>query len=318
MSYETVMTAAKIIATAHPIARGVCKCDTPADVSFKDVASTLLDSGWESVLIADKNLLIANTDVARNDYVNAHPKSKFTIYRRQIDKHGIPRKVTEVWGVKCVSCTRTVWLIDTENVQKKWLNVVHFKTKKDKLIIFIGPEATYMSLKELQVFLAKYPVNQVEFCVSNAGKNSMDFHVVAKLGSLCTTGKKSNYIIVSADKGYDGLIQTMCSKGLSVKRIACEAVIPHKETKNHSTSVRDNKDAFCTRLQKLCVQQKIDAENMKQIIDAARSISAPYKKNFIERVNPKISRAGVGNAQNAAHAAALMRAVKKEIYPMLA
>lgn len=68
MSYETVMTAAKIIATAHPIARGVCKCDTPADVSFKDVASTLLDSGWESVLIADKNLLIANTDVARNDY----------------------------------------------------------------------------------------------------------------------------------------------------------------------------------------------------------------------------------------------------------
>ena len=98
MSYETVMTAAKIIATAHPIARGVCKCDTPADVSFKDVASTLLDSGWESVLIADKNLLIANTDVARNDYVNAHPKSKFTIYRRKIDKHGIPRKVTEVWG----------------------------------------------------------------------------------------------------------------------------------------------------------------------------------------------------------------------------
>lgn len=124
-----------------------------------------------------------------------------------------------------MSCTRTIWLIDTENVQKKWLNVVHFKTKKDKLIIFIGPEATYMSLKELQVFLAKYPVNQVEFCVSNAGKNSMDFHVVAKLGSLCTTGKKSNYIIVSADKGYDGLIQTMCSKGLSVKRIACEAVI---------------------------------------------------------------------------------------------
>ena len=64
--------------------------------------------------------------------------------------------------------------------------------------------------------------------------------------------------------------------------------------------------------------KKIDAENIKQIIDAARSISAPYKKNFIERVNPKISRAGVGNAQNAAHAAALMKAVKKEIYPMLA
>lgn len=98
MSYETVITAAKIIATAHPIARGVCKCDTPADVSFNDVASTLLDSGWESVLIADKNLLIANTDAARADYMKAHPNSKFTIYRQCIDKHGIPRKVTEVWG----------------------------------------------------------------------------------------------------------------------------------------------------------------------------------------------------------------------------
>lgn len=101
MSYETVMTAAKIIATAHPIARGVCKCDTPADVSFKDVASTLLDSGWESVLIADKNLLIANTDAARADYMKAHPNSKFTIYRQCIDKHGIPRKSPKCGGEMC-------------------------------------------------------------------------------------------------------------------------------------------------------------------------------------------------------------------------
>lgn len=108
-----------------------------------------------------------------------------------------------------MSCTRTVWLIDTENIPKKWVKTVYFKTKRDKLIIFLGPEATCMSLKELQVFLTKYPANQVEFCNSNAGKNSMDFHIAAKLGSLCTTGKKSHYIIVSGDKGYDGLIQTM-------------------------------------------------------------------------------------------------------------
>lgn len=105
-----------------------------------------------------------------------------------------------------MSCTRTVWLIDTENIPKKWVKTVYFKTKRDKLIIFLGPEATCMSLKELQVFLTKYPANQVEFCNSNAGKNSMDFHIAAKLGSLCTTGKKSHYIIVSGDKGYDGLI----------------------------------------------------------------------------------------------------------------
>ena len=88
-----------------------------------------------------------------------------------------------------MSCTRTVWLIDTENIPKKWVKTVYFKTKRDKLIIFLGPEATCMSLKELQVFLTKYPANQVEFCNSNAGKNSMDFHIAAKLGSLCTTGK---------------------------------------------------------------------------------------------------------------------------------
>lgn len=105
-----------------------------------------------------------------------------------------------------MSCTRTVWLIDTENIPKKWVKTVYFKTKRDKLIIFLGPEATCMSLKELQVFLTKYPANQVEFCNSNAGKNSMDFHIAAKLGSLCTTGKKSHYIIVSGDKGYDGLM----------------------------------------------------------------------------------------------------------------
>lgn len=78
-----------------------------------------------------------------------------------------------------MSCTRTVWLIDTENIPKKWVKTVYFKTKRDKLIIFLGPEATCMSLKELQVFLTKYPANQVEFCNSNAGKNSMDFHIAA-------------------------------------------------------------------------------------------------------------------------------------------
>lgn len=129
-----------------------------------------------------------------------------------------------------MSCTRTVWLIDTENIPKKWVKTVHFKTKRDKLIIFLGPEATCMSLKELQVFLTKYPANQVEFCNSNAGKNSMDFHIAAKLGSLCTTGKKSHYIIVSGDKGYDGLIRTMCENGFYVSRITCDAAPAQKES----------------------------------------------------------------------------------------
>ena len=31
--------------------------------------------------------------------------------------------------MKCVSCTRTVWLIDTENIPKKWVKTVYFKTK---------------------------------------------------------------------------------------------------------------------------------------------------------------------------------------------
>lgn len=129
-----------------------------------------------------------------------------------------------------MSCTRTVWLIDTENIPKKWVKTVYFKTKRDKLIIFLGPEATCMSLKELQVFLTKYPANQVEFCNSNAGKNSMDFHIAAKLGSLCTTGKKSHYIIVSGDKGYDGLIQTMCENGFCVSRMTCDAAPAQKES----------------------------------------------------------------------------------------
>lgn len=84
-----------------------------------------------------------------------------------------------------MSCTRTVWLIDTENIPKKWVKTVYFKTKRDKLIIFLGPEATCMSLKELQVFLTKYPANQVEFCNSNAGKNSMD----SELNAILNAGK---------------------------------------------------------------------------------------------------------------------------------
>lgn len=33
-----------------------------------------------------------------------------------------------------MSCTRTVWLIDTENIPKKWVKTVYFKTKRDSVL----------------------------------------------------------------------------------------------------------------------------------------------------------------------------------------
>ena len=115
----------------------------------------------------------------------------------------------------------------------------------------------------------------------------------------------------------------MCENGFCVSRMTCDAAPAQKESPETVKSISaitdsKSKEVFCARLRELCIQQKINTENTNKIIDAAKKISSPYKKNFITHVNPKISHAGAGNAQNAAHAAALMRAVKKEIYPLLA
>lgn len=56
--------------------------------------------------------------------------------------------------------------------------------------------------------------------VSEVSRNNVDFHLVLELGQyVCHYGPEKEYHIVSADKGYDGIVRTLQACGIRCRRI---------------------------------------------------------------------------------------------------
>lgn len=115
---------------------------------------------------------------------------------------------------------RTVYLIDSENVVDHWVGSIKLNSVLDKIIIFWSRNSRGISLWLLEDFLKSYPKEQVEFEECYTGGNSMDFHIVAKLGQLTARPTKTQFVIVSDDTGYDGIINHLYDEGFLVKRLA--------------------------------------------------------------------------------------------------
>lgn len=115
---------------------------------------------------------------------------------------------------------RTVYLIDSENVADHWVGRIKLNSSLDKVIIFWSRNSRGISIWLMDAFLKSYPCEQVEFVECYTGSNSMDFHVVAKLGQMTARPTKTHFVIVSDDTGYDGVINHLFDEGFSVKRLA--------------------------------------------------------------------------------------------------
>lgn len=130
---------------------------------------------------------------------------------------------------------RTIYLIDTENVMDRWIGSIELKSALDKIIIFWSRNSKTISMNVLQRFLKLYPADQIDFVECYTGPNSMDFHIVAKLGQLTARFPKTKFSIVSDDAGYDGVIQYLCDNDYHVERIH----IPKKEEVEQSSSTAE-------------------------------------------------------------------------------
>ncbi len=115
---------------------------------------------------------------------------------------------------------RTVYLIDSENVADHWVGHIKLNTSLDKIIIFWSRNSRGISLWLMDAFLKSYPREQLEFVECYTGGNSMDFHIVTRLGQLTARPTKTQFVIVSDDTGYDGIINHLYDEGFSVKRLA--------------------------------------------------------------------------------------------------
>lgn len=103
------------------------------------------------------------------------------------------------------------YLIDFENVHEYGLKNIRFG-RDDMIYLFYTAHAAKIELDALSEIKAA-----VKFIKVNAGKQSLDMHLVSYLGHILRDDSKE-YIIVSNDTDFDGVLQFWQNRGYSVTR----------------------------------------------------------------------------------------------------
>lgn len=102
-------------------------------------------------------------------------------------------------------------LIDFESVQPTSLAALeadHFK-----VIVFVGASQAKVPF-DVAVSLQRMGANAEYVKISGNGKNALDFHIAFYIGQLAAQDPTAFFHIISADTGFDPLIQHLKSKKL--------------------------------------------------------------------------------------------------------
>jgi len=111
---------------------------------------------------------------------------------------------------------RKVLLIDYENIQQIDLSVIEDMDIQVK--IFIGKSQNKIP-NSLVAEAQRFGTNFDWIKIDGNGNNALDFHIAYYLGFLTRVDQKSEYIILSKDKGFDPVVRYVTKKKISCKRI---------------------------------------------------------------------------------------------------
>lgn len=115
---------------------------------------------------------------------------------------------------------RTVWLIDSENVNDNWVSAVADAGQRDQIVIFYTDNSANMSVESVGQLAA---VNrQMVWKKCYTGTNALDFQLVSELGSMIAKRPKDNYAIVANDTGYDAVVKYWSNNGVKISRVCVE------------------------------------------------------------------------------------------------
>jgi len=110
----------------------------------------------------------------------------------------------------------TILFIDYENVTQ--VRLADLQRPNLKIFIFVGCAQVKIPFELVRE--AHLLGEAVEWIgVEGSGANALDFHLVFYLGQISLQSPKSNYVILSRDRGFDPLIQHLTKRGISCRRI---------------------------------------------------------------------------------------------------
>ena len=119
-----------------------------------------------------------------------------------------------------MSTKHQIYLIDTENNRGRTDLARLLKTSEVNTDIWVFKSEQFGKKLEKLVGQAQSERGHIYTVeCKNGVKNNMDFHIVSILGSIIDRVERNlEYIIVSDDHGYDGVISYWRMNGVNVKR----------------------------------------------------------------------------------------------------
>lgn len=118
---------------------------------------------------------------------------------------------------------RTIYLIDSENVNDAWVRLLPRLMRKDKIVIFFTKNSPHFAAEHAKL-LAEYKKYDIIWEKCFTGNNALDFQLVSRLGYFICKRPKAVYVILSNDTGYDPVVKYWQQAGISICRVRKEEI----------------------------------------------------------------------------------------------
>ena len=136
--------------------------------------------------------------------------------------------------------TKTIYFIDSENVNENWIDTITDIKKSDEIRVFYTEKSTNASYEHISKIAGGDVTLNLIKCFT--GQNALDFQLVTDLGYSVAKGMRDTFVIVSNDKGYDAVVNYWVIKGVNVSRVGVEMESPKKTKLKKRAAAKDKAD----------------------------------------------------------------------------
>lgn len=149
---------------------------------------------------------------------------------------------------------KTIYFIDSENVNDNWIDTIPEIKKTDEIKVFYTEKSTNVSYEKFsKIADGGASLNWIK-CFT--GQNALDFQLVTDLGYCVAKGAKDSFVIISNDKGYDAVVNYWVVKGINISRVGVEMESPKKQKRKVASKAK--------AIKKVTVKKEIKKPEIKK------------------------------------------------------
>lgn len=198
---------------------------------------------------------------------------------------------------------KTIYFIDSENVNDNWIDTIPEIKKSDEIKVFYTEKSTNVSYEKFsKIADGGASLNWIK-CFT--GQNALDFQLVTDLGYSVAKGVKDTFVIISNDKGYDAVVNYWVVKGINISRVGVEMESPKKQKRRVATKVKAVKKVALKKENKKQEEKKKETktresnkQNNKEVANSPKSLwkrKPSSEMGYVEAVGKCISVKDLGN-----------------------